>query len=220
MSHTRTLPVVAALVGAAALSTGERTATAASVALAAPDAVSSCALGPSSADLHEALAERVTPTLAGLLEERARVASSARRTEDVERIGELWLTLHRRGQLDRSLERGEGYLTVALRHQDISAHRAEARAARFRALTTESVDSLGAPPSSSALVESAGESPEELLGVKRWLEQLEEPYRTAVRLSMLGCSRREVADQMGVADATVRKWMQRLREREIDAPWD
>jgi DNA-directed RNA polymerase specialized sigma24 family protein len=59
----------------------------------------------------------------------------------------------------------------------------------------------------------AWERPDQILDVQQWLGRLEEPYRTAVELSLQGCSRREVADQMGVADATVRKWMQRLRER-------
>lgn len=154
-------------------------------------------------------------TLGELLEARAQLAAQRRDGRDIERLATLWLTLERRGELERVVERGPGYLSVALRHQDVSEHRREARVGRFVATEQDAIDAMGNEAALEAGV-ALDADPAAQHDAQQWLEALDEPFRTVVGLSLEGYSRREVAELMGVRDSTVRKWMQRLRERIAD----
>jgi DNA-directed RNA polymerase specialized sigma24 family protein len=153
------------------------------------------------------------PTLGALVESRARLAAEAGRHAEIERLGTLWLTLARRGELDRVVARGEGYVSVALRNQDVSEHRAEARRQRFVATDSEALDALAYASVAVHVPLWHDDRADDAVAAERLLARLDEPYRTAVDLSLRGLNRREVAERMGVNHATVRKWMQRLRQR-------
>jgi DNA-directed RNA polymerase specialized sigma24 family protein len=153
------------------------------------------------------------PTLGALLESRAKLASDAGRHGEIERLGTLWLTLARRGELDRVVARGEGFVAVALRNQDVSTHRAETRRRRFVATEAEALAALAETSGLARLGSGHGDRADDVAAAEQLLGRLEEPYRTAVDLSLQGMNRREVAERMGVPHATVRKWMQRLRQR-------
>ena len=153
------------------------------------------------------------PTLGALLESRARLAADAGRHAEIDRLGTLWLTLAHRGELDRVVSRGEGFVAVALRNQDVSAHRADARRRRFVATDAEALGALAETSGAAQLGLGHAERADDVAAAEQLLGRLEEPYRTAVDLSLQGMNRREVAELMGVPHATVRKWMQRLRQR-------
>jgi DNA-directed RNA polymerase specialized sigma24 family protein len=153
------------------------------------------------------------PTLGALLESRARLAADAGRHAEIDRLGTLWLTLARRGELERVVSRGEGFVAVALRNQDVSAHRAEARRRRFVATDAEALGALAETSGPAQLGLGRVDRADDVAAAEQLLGRLDEPYRTAVDLSLQGMNRREVAERMGVTHATVRKWMQRLRER-------
>jgi len=152
-------------------------------------------------------------TLGALVESRARLAADAGRHAEIERLGTLWLTLARRGELDRVVARGEGYVSVALRNQDVSEHRTETRRRRFVATDSEALDALADASGAVHVPLWHDDRADDAVAAERLLARLDEPYRTAVDLSLQGLNRREVAERMGVPHATVRKWMQRLRQR-------
>lgn len=146
--------------------------------------------------------QSVPLTLGSLIEERLERAEGARRYREVDDLSTLWLTLARREQLDRVVERGEQFLNVALKNQRRSALRSEARALRRHAPEEAAVD-----------VSAARVEPHEQIDVERFVASMPEPYRTAVQYSLAGMNHREVAEEMGASHAAVRKWAQRLRER-------
>lgn len=152
-------------------------------------------------------------TLRHVIESRLAQAERAGRRADIEQLGTLWMTLRGRGQLDREVDYGDGYVAAALRNQQRSEHRGQLRIARC--VPTED-------PALAALADRRGVAwqscashgrPDEPLDAAELLDSLEEPYRTAAALAATGMNRREVAEQMGVSHAAVRKWMQRLRDR-------
>jgi DNA-directed RNA polymerase specialized sigma24 family protein len=170
---------------------------------------------PASA-LQTRFASESPATLGALLEARARLAADAGRRAEIERLGTLWLTLARRGELDRVVSRGEGFVSVALRNQEVSMHRAELRQRRFVATESEALGVLAEASGPAQLTLARADRADDRVAAEELLGRLEEPYRTAVDLSLQGLNRREVAEHMGVAHATVRKWMQRLRQRLLD----
>lgn len=128
-------------------------------------------------------------------------AERARRYDQLEELTTLWLTLKRRDQLDREVG-GERFVNAALRNQRYSALRSESRR---RAIEAVAPTPLGPAPLDGRL------------DTRSLVQTLQEPYKTAVELSLLGMNRREVADEMGVSHAAVRKWFQRLRDRLVAA---
>ena len=151
-------------------------------------------------------------TLGQLIVARAKLAAGARRNEDIEQLGTLWLNLHRRGELERTVERGDAFVSVSLRNQGISEHRRDVRRSRFVPVDPETMGSL--PEARDGYhCGTPWVRADEALGAAQFVASLAEPYRTAVELALQGLNRREVAEQMGVNHATVRKWMQRLREQ-------
>lgn len=141
-------------------------------------------------------------TLGSIIEERLERAEEARRYREVDDLSTLWLTLARRGQLDRVVDRGEQFLNVALKNQRRSELRSESRALRRHA-----------PEEAAVEVSGARFDVDERLDVERFVANMPEPYRTAVQFSLAGMNHREVAEEMGASHAAVRKWAQRLRER-------
>lgn len=193
-------PTLAALFGAAALS--------ASSPAAAEDrhcerleahfveAVSSL-----SAELaNEAQAE--APSLRSLIEDRIERAEREHRYGDIDELTTLWLTLERREQLDRVVERGEQFLNVSLRNQKRSEMRSQSRRQRFAPFDVTAIDMPG--PSFTV---------DQSIDAERFIDHLAEPYRSAVLWTLTGLNHREVAEEMDVSHAAVRKWAQRLRER-------
>jgi DNA-directed RNA polymerase specialized sigma24 family protein len=211
----RSRTTLAALLGAAVVTSA---ASAPDRPLPAPAVAETAATTRPEARLPLVPAEDARPTLGQVIEARLQQADQAGRHHEIDRLARLWLTLNRRDQLDRVVDHGDRFVAVALRNQDISAHRDAARRARFVSTDEQSVaalaETLGTPWIPAA--RASGNAPDELLDAEETLARLDEPYRTAVALSLQGLSRREVADHMGVSHAAVRKWMQRLRERWSD----
>jgi len=197
---------LAAVLGAAVLS-------ASAPAEAEP---ASGAFSRSSEPTHSVTAESVPPaedTLKDVIETKLQQAQGAGRYGDIEQLGTLWMTLKQRSQLDRQVTSGERFIAAALRNQRMSAYRQAARVGRFVPTADTALDNLADDHGLVWRVPAGSRSPDERLTAAELLGQLEEPYRTAVVLSAEGLNRREVAEQMGVSHAAVRKWMQRLRSR-------
>lgn len=144
-------------------------------------------------------------SLRSIIEERAEKAERAGRYDDVDELTTLWLTLERREQLDRVVDRGEQFVNVSLRNQKRSEQRVQGRALRRSAPDPAEIDL----PTFSLDVGQA-------LDAEAFVASLDEPYRSAVRWSLSGMNHREVAEQMGASHSAVRKWAQRLRDRLSD----
>lgn len=141
-------------------------------------------------------------SLRTIIETRLESAERERRYGDIDELTTLWLTLARRDQLDRVVERGEQFLNVALKNQRRSELRSEARVLRRTACEEDPVDVAGDRC-----------APHELIDAERFVGRLSDPYQTAVKWSLTGMNHREVAERMGASHAAVRKWAQRLREQ-------
>lgn len=181
-------PKLAALIGAATLS-----------------AASPAAAEGSLQDRGSRLVGQQAPSetsLRTIIETRLEAAERERRYGDIDELATLWLTLARRDQLDRVVERGEQFLNVALKNQRRSELRGEARALRRTACEENPVDVPGDRC-----------APYEIIDAERFVGRLSDPYQTAVKWSLTGMNHREVAEQMGASHAAVRKWAQRLREQ-------
>ena len=177
------------LIGAAALTA----APAAAVESTAAETRSEnrCAMEPPSAQ----------PTLGTLIEARLAKAQESHRYGDIDALATLWMTLERRGQLDRCVDRGEQFINVSLRNQKRSELRGAARRHRL------------APFNATELEPAGPNLPfDQALDAERFVSGLDEPYRTAVLWSLTGRNHREVAEEMGASHAAVRKWAQRLRD--------
>jgi DNA-directed RNA polymerase specialized sigma24 family protein len=148
-------------------------------------------------------------SLRSIIEERAEKAERAGRYDDVDELTTLWLTLERRQQLDRIVDRGEQFVNVSLRNQKRSEQRAQSRALRRSGPDLTDVET-------PAFTMDVGQA----LDAEAFIASLEEPYRSAVRFSLSGMNHREVAEQMGASHAAVRKWAQRLRDRLVDEGWE
>jgi DNA-directed RNA polymerase specialized sigma24 family protein len=196
-------PKLAALIGAATLS-------AASPAAAGEQLRDERSqLAPEGQNLEQLLVDRALDgSLRAIIETRIEAAERERRYGDIDELTTLWLTLARREQLDRVVERGEQFLNVALKNQRRSELRGEARALR----RTCEDDPVEVPGDRCA--------PHELIDAERFIGRLSDPYQTAVKWSLTGMNHREVAEQMGASHAAVRKWAQRLREQLAEADDD
>ncbi len=209
-------PTLAALVGAASLSV-----TTPSLANElAPQQRATQHLAPQRLAPHQLDGQRLIPPpveavatrpdspsgtrLSQLIERRLARAAQARRHDEIEQLGALWLTLANRNQLDRVVDRGDGFLNVALRNQRRSELRVEARVARAQLLEPDALAAIASRPPDDV---------EEQIDVERFIARLDEPYRGAVSLALTGMNHREVADQLGVSHAAARKWAERLRRR-------
>jgi DNA-directed RNA polymerase specialized sigma24 family protein len=198
-SHVR--PTLAALLGLAALSTS---------APAAAELPSSRAGSTPSHIIEAAVATEAdrpsdSPTLRTLIEARIADAEREHRYDDIDALTTLWLTLEKRSQLDRVVNRGHQFLNVSLRNQRRSELRSTTRRQRFAPYDVQALD-----------VPAPRWTADERLDAERFVSHLEEPYRSAVLWSLTGRNHREVADEMQVSHAAVRKWAQRLRERLAD----
>jgi hypothetical protein len=143
---------------------------------------------------------RSEPTsLRAVIEQRIASAERQGRYGELDELTTLWMTLERREQLDRVVDRGEQFVSVALRNQRRSEQRAEARRHHLDLSGFE----LG----------GALDDPGELMDAERFVLDLEEPHRSAVLLTLTGMNQREIADQLGASHAAVRKWSERLRRR-------
>jgi hypothetical protein len=189
-------PKLAALLGAAAITA------------AATPAV---ALAPARAQVRQFQTEpqveaprqvEVGPSLRTIIEKRLASAESSSQYQEIEELTTLWMTLQRRDQLDRVVERGEQFLNVALRNQRRSELRSSTRRHRHAPFDVADFE-----------IPAASFVADEALDAEEFLGSLEEPYRSAVLWALTGRNHREVADQMGVSHAAVRKWAQRLRDR-------
>ncbi len=149
-------------------------------------------------------AARSSTSLGDLIDQRLDRASTERRYDEIDQLGALWLTLAERHQLDREVDRGEGFLNVALRNQRHSQHRVAARDARAVLLD---------PVTLAALAPGRPEDVEQQLDVQRFVAQLPEPHQSAVSLAMTGMNHREIAEELGVSHAATRKWAERLRRK-------
>src|SRR5262245_55547660 len=134
-------------------------------------------------------------SLRQLIERRVERAAAQGRHQEIDELGTLWLTLAQRHQLDRVVDRGEGFLNVALRNQRVSEHRSEARARRVSLRDATEIEAVA----------TSSDEVEESLDVERFVSGLEAPYRDAVRLSLAGLNHREVAEELGVSHAAARK---------------
>ncbi len=143
-------------------------------------------------------------SLRQLIDRRLQRAAARRRHGEIEQLGALWLTLAERDQLDRVVDRGEGFLNVALRNQRRSELRVEARAARAQ---------LFDPGALAEMVPQPPDDLQERIDADRFIARLEQPHRGAVSLALTGMNHREIADQLGVSHAAARKWAERLRRR-------
>lgn len=142
-------------------------------------------------------------TLGDIIEARLEAAQAEHRYNAIDELATLWLSLSKRGQLDRVVERGEQFLNVSLRNQRISELRRVNRALKRLGGDDAALAELPVDPVPVA----------QGLDAERFVQSLEEPYRTAVQWSLIGLNHREVAEKMGASHAAVRKWAQRLRER-------
>ncbi len=167
---------------------------------------------PSSAELvptHlQAVARRPAVASSGslrqLIDRRLERAAAGRRHDEIEQLGALWVTLAERDQLDRVVDRGEGFLNVALRNQRRSELRVEARAARAQLFDPDALARIAPRPPDDV---------EEWIDVERFITRLDEPHRGAVSLALTGMNHREIASELGVSHAAARKWAERLRRR-------
>ena len=186
---------LAALLGAATLTT----------ALADGEAVRSAPQSelnrPQSRETTGAPTRSQPTSLRSVIERRIASAELHGRYGDLDELATLWLTLERREQLDRVVDRGEQFVSVALRNQRRSEQRAEARRSHL--------DLAGFD------IGGAGADPGELMDAERFVLSLDEPHRSAVLLTLTGMNQREVADELGASHAAVRKWSERLR-RQLD----
>jgi len=188
-------PTLAALVGAASISVATSGA-AAPVASPWPPPVHEVVTGPAQAPTGDRLRE--------LIDERLARAAAEHRHDEIDQLGALWLTLAERQQLDRVVERGEGFVNVSLRNQRRSEQRVATRAARAV---------LVDPATLAAIAPGLPDDVEERIDVERFVAELPEPHRSAVSLAMTGMNHREVADELGVSHAATRKWAERLRRQ-------
>ena len=206
-SHVR--PTLAALLGAAALSASSPAA-AETTGHEHRELAQNCApqLAPSTSASAEPSA--VEPaSLRDLIEDRIESAEREQRYEDIDHLTTLWLTLERREQLDRVVDRGQQFLNVSLRNQRRSELRSASRRQRFAPYDAQALD---VPGPTWTLDQS--------IDAERFVSHLAEPYRSAVLWTLTGRNHREVAEEMDVSHAAVRKWAQRLRERLDDHPLD
>jgi DNA-directed RNA polymerase specialized sigma24 family protein len=193
-------PTLAALLSAASLSIAAPVAAEQQTASQSADAFDRDSASEREAVEHDGAGE----SLRALIDSRLEQAAEQGRHEEIEQLSTLWMTLATRDQLDRKVERGEGFLNVALRNQRYSRLRSEARHRRV-ALVDRAVLEEISP--------SKPQHTDEAIDVERFVSHLPEPYRGAVQLSLEGLNHREIAEEMGVSHAAARKWAQRLRER-------
>lgn len=194
MSHSVRPKLAAALLGAATLS--------AVPSASADERRHEARLEP----LHQSIvAESCASrtTLGDIIEARLEAAQAAHRYDAIDELTTLWLSLSKRGQLGRVVERGEQFLNVSLRNQRISELRRVNRALKRLGGDDAALAELPVDPVPVA----------QGIDAERFVQSLEEPYRTAVQWSLIGLNHREVAEKMGASHAAVRKWAQRLRER-------
>ena len=142
------------------------------------------------------------PTLESIIEQRLAQAQRASRYDDIDALGTLWMTLERRGQLDRQVERADQFLNVALRNQKRSELRSDVRRHKHAPYSTAEID-----------VPAPAFSADQALDAEQFIADLEEPYRSAVLWTLTGRNNREVASEMDASHAAVRKWAQRLRDK-------
>jgi len=204
-SHVR--PTLAALIGAAALSASSPAA-AETTERELTHLTQACethiALGTAQAESPrtDEMPAAEPASLRDLIENRMEHAEREHRYDDIDRLTTLWLTLERREQLDRVVDRGQQFLNVSLRNQKRSELRSEARRQRFAPFDAQALDVAG--PSFTV---------DQSIDAERFVSHLSEPYRSAVLWTLTGRNHREVAEEMQVSHAAVRKWAQRLRER-------
>jgi hypothetical protein len=194
MSHSVRPKLAAALLGAATLS--------AVPSASADERRHEARLEP----LHQSIvAESCASrtTLGDIIEARLEAAQADHRYAAIDELTTLWLSLSKRGQLGRVVERGEQFLNVSLRNQRISELRRVNRALKRLGGDDAALAELPVDPVPVA----------QGIDAERFVQSLEEPYRTAVQWSLVGLNHREVAEKMGASHAAVRKWAQRLRER-------
>ncbi|HZO15580.1 MAG TPA: sigma factor-like helix-turn-helix DNA-binding protein [Polyangiaceae bacterium] len=166
-------------------------------------ATAGASAGPSPVAAEQVTRADERNSLRDLIDRRLERASAQGRHEEIEQLGTLWMTLAQREQLDRVVDRGEGFLNVALRNQRVSELRSEARARRVALLDATDLEAVA----------RTRENLDESIDVERFVNGLEAPYREAVQLSLAGLNHREVAEELGVSHAAARKWAQRLRDR-------
>jgi DNA-directed RNA polymerase specialized sigma24 family protein len=140
-------------------------------------------------------------SLRRLIEHRLASAEASSNYDEIDELTTLWMTLERRGQLDRVVERPEQFLNVALRNQKRSEHRSSARRQRHAPFDVADFEI----PASSFV-------PDQAIDAERFISGLTEPYRSAILWTLTGRNHREVAEEMGASHAAVRKWAQRLRD--------
>jgi Sigma-70, region 4 len=194
-------PTLAALLSAASLSIAAPKAADQQASFATSDATDQ------SSDLQTVAGTPCTSgaeSLRELIDHRLEKAAEQGRHDEIEQLGTLWMTLASRDQLDRKVERGEGFLNVALRNQRYSRMRSEARHRRVALVDRAVLEEIS---------RSKADHHDERIDVERFVSHLPEPYRGAVELSLEGLNHREIAEEMGVSHAAARKWAQRLRER-------
>ena len=193
-------PKLALLLGAASL-----TAVAApAVALAAAPAQVRLlqAETPAEAPRQVQLGSSLGSSLGSIIETRLVSAQNSSQYQAIDELTTLWMTLERRGQLGRVVERGEQFLNVALRNQRRSELRSSTRRHHHAPYDVADFE-----------LPAANFVADEALDAEEFLGGLEEPYHSAVLWALTGRNHREVAEQMGVSHAAVRKWAQRLRDR-------
>ncbi|HHH31085.1 MAG TPA: hypothetical protein ENK57_22440 [Polyangiaceae bacterium] len=199
-SHVR--PTLAALLGAAALSASSPAA-AETTRRDQTELAHACELLVAESTSTKPEAPAAEPaSLRTLIENRIAHAEREHRYDDIDELTTLWLTLERREQLDRVVDRGQQFLNVSLRNQKRSELRSASRRQRFAPYDAQALD----VPGPSWTVDQS-------IDAERFVSHLSEPYRSAVLWTLTGRNHREVADEMQVSHAAVRKWAQRLRER-------
>jgi DNA-directed RNA polymerase specialized sigma24 family protein len=202
-------PTLVAILGAASLTLGAQVAQADSRAPAPAQSIQHSIQ-------YQAQEQGPQPgnSLRELIDARLDKASTSSRHEEIDQLTTLWMTLNQRDQLDRVVERGDGFLNVALRNQRYSEHRSDARYRRAAFASGNEQAVIGQWGSSFQSIEEV----EQRLDVERFVGGLGAPYRDAVSLSLTGMNHREVAEELGVSHAATRKWAQRLRERLAEEP--
>jgi len=188
-------PKLAALVGAASLAVS-------ATGAAAGERTGGGRCGP--ARSTDAQPIEAQPTLDRLIRKRLAGAHAAGRRDEIEQLAGLWLTLARRGQLERVVAHGDGFINVALRNQRVSQQRAEARARRVGLLGDGALEPLAG---------ATRDFVDEWLDVRRFVRSLGKRSGASVVAAMMGMNYREVGEVTGMSHAAARKWAERLRRR-------
>lgn len=190
----------------------------AALSAAAEAAAGTSHVPPSVAELAPSGGATASPTsaeatLGEVIDDQLKRAHAAGRHDEIERLATLWMTLEQRGQLARQVSSPHGFIAASLRNQQRSAYRRAARAGRCVPVAEPTLDHLADARGLLWQSPATAGAPDQRLAAEELLDRIDEPLRTAVQLSATGLNRREVAEQLGVSHAAVRKWMERLRGR-------